>query len=549
MKNRIHNFKSFISLNESKSDGTSIIIGDSCTPNIFKRSKTLTMLGTTGSEENLWKGGIGVKWLKTAVSKHPVETKVKDVVINIGTNGAFGPNDDIKGLMVELKRVFPQAKFSAVQGSWGWGGNISVTPDKVKKYYDRFKAEGVTVIEPPIGKVADPHSNLPVYDTIAKEIDGLVTNQSGYIAPSDLGADSSATTQIISRPGDVYSYKVKDDHWLAKKDSQSRWYEITGADFKPAYQVSVDTLDKENPNMRSKNAPKKGGMPGSGTVINKDNQTKDDTNNITGGGNIGKVTGNIWSNEGEFFNTEGKNLLQLGKGVGITLTRNKGLNSAFSEDVYIANKNNPKVYWAIYDISNNRLLGSSANATKNVYGASIPKVCVAAAAFDNNNGVLPKDSDYQKVIKLLVKSDNNVWTYLQDLAGGKDAVNNWDKKMGYKMQSARTGGNSANAIDMCKFFNDVIRNNFKGAETIFKITSSCGTDSGRGRKCMPKEVFMGGKTGTFARKDKSVDVNHDCCWVRNGDKFYSISVLTDQLGSSGNNVIAQMFRGLYNEYA
>ena len=156
---------------------------------------------------------------------------------------------------------------------------------------------------------------------------------------------------------------------------------------------------------------------------------------------------------------------------------------------------------------------------------------------------------YQKVIKLLVKSDNNVWTYLQDLAGGKDAVNNWDKKMGYKMQSARTGGNSANAIDMCKFFNDVIRNNFKGAETIFKITSSCGTDSGRGRKCMPKEVFMGGKTGTFAREDKSVDVNHDCCWVRNGDKFYSISVLTDQLGSSGNNVIAQMFRGLYNEYA
>jgi len=254
-----------------------------------------------------------------------------------------------------------------------------------------------------------------------------------------------------------------------------------------------------------------------------------------------KIMGNSWSNESNFFNVGGKNLSQLAKDVGITLVRNKGLGGTFSKDVYTANKNNSKVYWAIYDISNNKLLGSSSNAEKNVYGASVPKVCVAAAAFDKNNGVLSKDSDYQKVIKLLVKSDNEVWTYLQDLAGGKDAVNSWDKKMGYKMQSARTGGNSANALDMCKFFNDVVRNNFKGAETIFKLTSSCGTDSGRGRKCMPKEVFMGGKTGTYESS------NHDCCWIRNGDKFYSISVLTE-LGATGSNVIAQMFRGLYNEY-
>jgi len=63
MKNRMHNFKSFVALNESKNDGTSIIIGDSCTPNIFKKSKTLTILGNIGSEENLWKGGMGVGWL------------------------------------------------------------------------------------------------------------------------------------------------------------------------------------------------------------------------------------------------------------------------------------------------------------------------------------------------------------------------------------------------------------------------------------------------------------------------------------------------------
>jgi hypothetical protein len=257
MKNRMHNFKSFVALNESKSDGTSIIIGDSCTPNIFKKSKTLTILGNIGSEENLWKGGMGVGWLKTAVSKHPVSTNIKDVVINIGTNGAFSSTDDIKGLMTELKRVFSKAKFCVVQGSWGWGNNVSVTEDKVKKYYDRFKAEGVTVIEPPIGKVSDPHTNLPVYDIIAREIDGLITNQSGYISPSDVTKEKSTASQIISRPGDPYKYKSEKDHWLAKKDSQSKWYEITGADFKPQYQVSIDTLDNENPNARSKNAPKR----------------------------------------------------------------------------------------------------------------------------------------------------------------------------------------------------------------------------------------------------------------------------------------------------
>ncbi len=210
---------------------------------------------------------MGVKWLMDAVSKYPVSSNVKDVVINIGTNGAFNPKDNIKGLMAELRRVFPQAKFCVIQGSWGWGYNVSVTEDKVKKYYDIFRSEGVTVIEPPIGKVKDPHTNLPVYDVIAKAIDGWVTNQSGYVQTADLSKGNSATSQIISRPGDPYRYKVENDHWLAKKDSQARWYEITGADFKPPYQVSIDILDKENPNMRSKSAPKRSG----GTSTSADN--------------------------------------------------------------------------------------------------------------------------------------------------------------------------------------------------------------------------------------------------------------------------------------
>ena len=266
-------------------------------------------------------------------------------------------------------------------------------------------------------------------------------------------------------------------------------------------------------------------------------KTRKETTRKGGGGMV-----NNWGNDENFFtNSDGKNLYELGKKVGITMSRNKGLGGAFSKDIYESNKENPKVSWAVYDISNEKLLASSKNASTNVYGASVPKICVASATFDKNGGKLPTDSDYEKVIKLLVKSDNEVWTYLQDLAGGKDAVNNWSKKMGYTMQPARGGGNNSNAIDMCKFFNDVCRNNFKGAENIFKISSSCQTSAGRSKKCMPKDVFMGGKTGTYQ------DSNNDCCWLQKGDKFYSICVLT-QLGGNGSNVIAQIFRGLYNDY-
>jgi hypothetical protein len=265
---RIHNFESFNKIYESNG-GVNLIIGDSCTPIILKRSKSLDILGNVGSERTLWKSGMGVKWLKEAVSKYPVNTNIKNVVINIGTNGAFSPKDDIRGLVAEVRRVFPSAKLFVVQGSWGWGYNKNVTSDKVKTYYDRFKSEGVNVIEPPIGNVKDPHTNLPVYTEIGAAIDqAIASGGTQRITPGTTTSGTNQITQsqpsqvagaIISRTGDPYKYKVENDHWLAKRDNQSRWYEITGADFKAPYQVSIDILDTENPNLRSKDAPKRSG--------------------------------------------------------------------------------------------------------------------------------------------------------------------------------------------------------------------------------------------------------------------------------------------------
>lgn len=157
------------------SDSKSIIIGDSQTPFIANQSKQASLLGKVGGENSLWKGGMGVDWLKNAVSKYPTSKNIKSVIISIGTNGGFNKSDDIKGLTQQLKRAFPNAKLFVVQGSWGWGGNKGITTTSVKSYYDKFSAEGVKVISTPIGVVSDPHSNLPVYKEIGKNIDSSIT--------------------------------------------------------------------------------------------------------------------------------------------------------------------------------------------------------------------------------------------------------------------------------------------------------------------------------------------------------------------------------------
>lgn len=254
------------------------------------------------------------------------------------------------------------------------------------------------------------------------------------------------------------------------------------------------------------------------------------------------VSASNWSNDPNFFVTsKGINLSALAKKVGITLSRNKGLGKSYSEANYKKAKTNPNVFWAIYDIQKGKVLASSSQANRNIYGASVPKVLVASAALSKNKGTLPNQSDYENLIKLLVKSDNDAWTPIQNIAGGADSVNKWAKSMGYSMEPARGKGNQSNAIDMCKFWADVCNNKFEGADVIFRITNSCQTGASKSRKYMPTNVFIGGKTGTYESS------NHDCAWIESSGRFFSINVLTN-LGSSGAEVIANMFRGLYDEY-
>jgi hypothetical protein len=147
------------------------IIGDSQSPFIDKNSEKAILINKKGGKSSLWEDGKNLSWLKSAVDDYPVSKSVNSIIINIGTNGGFNQKDDVEGLVNSVKEKFPNALLFVVKGSWGWGENKDLTEAKVNSYYDKFKELGVEIIKPAIGKVKDPHSNLPIYAKIGSEID------------------------------------------------------------------------------------------------------------------------------------------------------------------------------------------------------------------------------------------------------------------------------------------------------------------------------------------------------------------------------------------
>ena len=75
------------------------------------------------------------------------------------------------GINAEDGKIVKDNHNSTISYKNVWGGNKDVTESKVNAYYDKFKDLGVEIIEPAIGKVKDPHGNLPIYAKIGAEID------------------------------------------------------------------------------------------------------------------------------------------------------------------------------------------------------------------------------------------------------------------------------------------------------------------------------------------------------------------------------------------
>jgi hypothetical protein len=170
--------KSYYNNNDEYRSGgvktTNIVIGDPQASVIAGKSRKANLIGRKAGESNLWYPGADVSWLKNALRKFPISPEVNNVIICIGTNGGFNPNDDVNGLFGELKGKFPNANFHTVQGSWGKGSNVEVELYNVERYYNNFKNYSNI-----IGSVGDignlklhPHNpKIRSYDEIANEID------------------------------------------------------------------------------------------------------------------------------------------------------------------------------------------------------------------------------------------------------------------------------------------------------------------------------------------------------------------------------------------
>ena len=148
-----------------------IIIGDSQTPHVARRTSKAQMISGPEGESTLHKGSTTVNWLKGAVKKYPVSPEVENVILCTGTNGGYSNfENDIDGLFSAVKKTFPNAKIYAVQGSWNWGGLKKYNETDVRNYYKKYQTLGATLIEPPIGGI-EPHGDRPVYKKIGADID------------------------------------------------------------------------------------------------------------------------------------------------------------------------------------------------------------------------------------------------------------------------------------------------------------------------------------------------------------------------------------------
>ena len=231
--------------------------------------------------------------------------------------------------------------------------------------------------------------------------------------------------------------------------------------------------------------------------------------------------------------------LKMGFGKGNTLNESQ-------IKKYYELKNSSSIEWVVANCSKGQIIANSSNASENIYGASVPKIVIAAAALHNNGGTVPgnvlgsKDKEWNGIINLLVKSENDpAWSNTQKIAGGEDGVMKFVQQMGYKGMIPTRRPAMINAMDMANFYIDLTQGNFNGASSIQKLSNASQTSNSRSKVYLPSNVQMGGKTGTWS------GFNHDTGWIYYEGQYWSIVVLTK--GKTSNDV-AIMWGGLFNEY-
>lgn len=237
---------------------------------------------------------------------------------------------------------------------------------------------------------------------------------------------------------------------------------------------------------------------------------------------------------------------------------------------YCKLKNSSQVQWTVTDLQTGEIISRSPNAREAFFGASSSKIFVAAALLDKQCGKLDK-RQLDLMIKMIVKSDNGAWRELQREAGedgsddsGRQCVNEFVQDIGCTNTRGFQGwmcmddgtkihGNELNTMALSKFLYSTYHRKYPGAEILWKIMHATKTGRQKINKYTPREIYIGGKTGTYDGPNESPETIHfknirarnHVAILKIGDKYYGVSILTNT-GSSWD--VAVLGGGLMREF-
>ena len=237
---------------------------------------------------------------------------------------------------------------------------------------------------------------------------------------------------------------------------------------------------------------------------------------------------------------------------------------------YCKLKQAEKIQWVLNDLETGEIISRSANADEVYFGASVAKLFVAAALLHKQNGDFTRDQ-LSLMVRMIVVSSNTAWKELQRQTGdngtndsGRAAVDAFVQLMGYsntkgfqgwwrKRDGTRIHGNELNSAELAQFLFDTYNRHYKGAEVLWAIMQATSTGRGRINKYTPKDIFIGGKTGTYdgsnespkTIKHKRIRARNHVATLKIGNKVYGLSILSNT-GSTED--VAILGGGLMREY-
>jgi len=238
---------------------------------------------------------------------------------------------------------------------------------------------------------------------------------------------------------------------------------------------------------------------------------------------------------------------------GVSLALSKGSGTAFTDSARQAYERlkaetlrdpNHKVQWTLMNLDTHQVVAQSLGAKRRIFGASVSKVFVGGALLDKQQGTVSA-SQLQLMADMLVVSSNSAWTNLQRQIGGGDAnrgragIHAFTQRMGYLDTFGFQGtwgtihGNELTAFDLAEFMHDTYKGEYPGAEVLWKVLHTVRTGGSRAKKYLPRDIFVGGKTGTYDGPTQidgqalSVRVRNHTVVFNVGGHQYALAILAD----------------------